>query len=106
MWVRSEPPRCTWPWHERWWSVAKQSGFDPDRLGDPTRLDPVVPRILDAPTAPQTSGFTEVKIIGVGGGGGNAVNRMIEADLRGVELAPVNTRAQAPSQSPPAHRIC
>ena len=37
----------------------------------------------------------EIKVVGVGGGGVNAVNRMIEADLRGVEFIAVNTDAQA-----------
>ena len=86
--------------------MAKQGGFNPDRLGDSARLDPVVPRILDAPAASQASGFTEVKIVGVGGGGGNAVNRMIEADLRGVEFVAVNTDAQALGQSLALHRLC
>jgi cell division protein FtsZ len=36
-----------------------------------------------------------IKVVGVGGGGGNAVNRMIEAGLRGVEFIAVNTDAQA-----------
>ena len=36
-----------------------------------------------------------IKVVGVGGGGVNAVNRMIEADLRGVEFLAVNTDAQA-----------
>ncbi|MEA3307808.1 MAG: cell division protein FtsZ [Elusimicrobiota bacterium] len=36
-----------------------------------------------------------IKVIGVGGGGGNAVNRMVEADIRGVEFVAVNTDAQA-----------
>ncbi len=35
-----------------------------------------------------------MKVIGVGGGGGNAVNRMIEEDLEGVEFIAVNTDAQ------------
>ena len=35
-----------------------------------------------------------IKVIGVGGGGVNAVNRMIEAGLRGVEFIAVNTDAQ------------
>ena len=85
--------------------MAKQGGFNPDRPGDSARLDPVVPRILDAPAASQASGFTEVKIVGVGGGGGNAVNRMIEADLRGVEFVAVNTDAQALAQSLALHRL-
>ena len=36
-----------------------------------------------------------IKVVGVGGGGCNAVNRMIEADLKGVEFIAVNTDAQA-----------
>ncbi len=36
-----------------------------------------------------------MKVVGVGGGGGNAVNRMIEEQLRGVEFISVNTDAQA-----------
>jgi cell division protein FtsZ len=35
-----------------------------------------------------------MKVVGVGGGGGNAVNRMIEEDLEGVEFISVNTDAQ------------
>src|SRR5881394_841159 len=35
-----------------------------------------------------------IKVIGIGGGGVNAVNRMIEAGLRGVEFIAVNTDAQ------------
>ena len=41
------------------------------------------------------SGSAEIKVIGVGGGGSNAVNRMIEADLSGVEFIVANTDAQA-----------
>jgi cell division protein FtsZ len=36
-----------------------------------------------------------MKVVGVGGGGGNAVNRMIEESLQGVEFISVNTDAQA-----------
>ena len=36
-----------------------------------------------------------MKVVGVGGGGGNAVNRMIEEQLQGVEFISVNTDAQA-----------
>jgi cell division protein FtsZ len=36
-----------------------------------------------------------IKVVGIGGGGVNAVNRMIEAGLRGVEFIAVNTDAQA-----------
>lgn len=36
-----------------------------------------------------------IKVVGVGGGGGNAVNRMIDAGLKGVEFIAVNTDAQS-----------
>ena len=39
--------------------------------------------------------FAKIKVIGVGGGGQNAVNRMIEEGLQGVEFISVNTDAQA-----------
>ncbi|MCB1008224.1 MAG: cell division protein FtsZ, partial [Acidobacteria bacterium] len=37
----------------------------------------------------------KIKVIGVGGGGGNAVNRMIAANLRGIEFIAANTDLQA-----------
>ncbi len=39
--------------------------------------------------------FAQIKVIGVGGGGNNAVNRMIAAGLKGVDFISVNTDAQA-----------
>jgi len=39
--------------------------------------------------------FAHIKVIGVGGGGSNAINRMIEAGVQGVEFITVNTDAQA-----------
>ena len=39
--------------------------------------------------------FARIKVIGVGGGGNNAVNRMIESGLRGVDFIAVNTDKQA-----------
>ena len=35
--------------------------------------------------------FANIKVIGVGGGGNNAVNRMIESGLQGVQFISVNT---------------
>lgn len=37
---------------------------------------------------------TKIKVIGVGGGGGNAVNRMVQAGLKGIDLIAVNTDKQ------------
>jgi len=43
----------------------------------------------------QIESFARIKVIGVGGGGSNAVNRMIEEGIQGVEFIAVNTDAQA-----------
>ncbi|HSN67676.1 MAG TPA: cell division protein FtsZ, partial [Thermoanaerobaculia bacterium] len=37
----------------------------------------------------------KIKVIGVGGGGGNAVNRMIQAGIAGIEFMVANTDQQA-----------
>ena len=42
-----------------------------------------------------TDALARIKVIGVGGGGGNAVNRMIEHGVQGVDFIAVNTDAQA-----------
>ncbi|KAH6837799.1 Tubulin/FtsZ family protein [Perilla frutescens var. hirtella] len=49
----------------------------------------------------------KIKVIGVGGGGSNAVNRMIESAMKGVEFWIVNTDIQAMKMSPvfPEHRL-
>ncbi|HKH67454.1 MAG TPA: cell division protein FtsZ, partial [Reyranella sp.] len=64
-------------------------------MADLSRTVSVVPQIMEAPRESQARGFTEVKIIGVGGGGTNVVNRMIETGVQGVEFIAVNTDAQA-----------
>ncbi|MBR6954146.1 MAG: cell division protein FtsZ [Clostridia bacterium] len=43
----------------------------------------------------EQSSFASIKVVGCGGGGNNAVNRMVEAGLRGVEFIAVNTDRQA-----------
>ena len=43
----------------------------------------------------QVESFANIKVVGVGGGGCNAVDRMIEEGLQGVEFIAVNTDAQA-----------
>ncbi|MDZ4669893.1 MAG: cell division protein FtsZ [Phototrophicales bacterium] len=40
-------------------------------------------------------GFAQIKVVGVGGGGGNAVNRMVNEGLGGVEFISINTDNQA-----------
>ncbi len=47
----------------------------------------------------EQSTFATIKVVGCGGGGNNAVNRMVDAGLRGVEFISVNTDRQALSQT-------
>ncbi len=51
------------------------------------------------------SGFAKIKVIGVGGGGSNAVNRMISLGLEGVDFIAVNTDAQALVKSMASKKI-
>eukprot|EP01018_Ginkgo_biloba_P012495 Gb_29948 [translate_table: standard] len=53
------------------------------------------------------SNEAKIKVIGVGGGGSNAVNRMIESEMKGVEFWIVNTDVQAMKMSPvyPENRL-
>ncbi len=44
---------------------------------------------------PNIETSAKIKVVGVGGGGGNAVNRMIESGIRGVEFIAINTDIQA-----------
>src|SRR3954451_17908576 len=83
----------------------QRGGFNPNRLADLTRTVSVVPQIMEAPRESQARGFTEVKIIGVGGGGSNAVNRMVEAGVQGVEFIAVKTDAQALQMSSAMRKI-
>lgn len=53
----------------------------------------------------QGSGFASIKVVGCGGGGNNAVNRMVEAGLRGVDFIAVNTDRQALTQSKAGTKI-
>jgi len=48
---------------------------------------------------------TKIKVIGVGGGGGNAINRMINANVQGVEFIAINTDKQVLSNSKATHKI-
>ena len=47
----------------------------------------------------------QIKVVGVGGGGGNAINRMVRSGLQGVEFLTINTDRQALSMSQATHKI-
>jgi cell division protein FtsZ len=57
------------------------------------------------PLQSDSENFALIRVIGVGGGGSNAVNRMIRAEMMGVEFIACNTDAQALLQSDAPHKI-
>lgn len=54
---------------------------------------------------PAIETFAQIKVIGVGGAGGAAINRMVEAGIEGVEFIAINTDAQALHHSKASHKI-
>jgi cell division protein FtsZ len=60
---------------------------------------------MDYNKQPQAETFARIKVVGVGGGGCNAVNRMINEGIQGIEFIAVNTDAQALTQSLAQKRV-
>jgi cell division protein FtsZ len=54
---------------------------------------------------PQIETFAKIKVVGVGGAGGAAINRMVEAGIEGVDFIAINTDAQALHHSKAAVKI-
>ena len=54
-----------------------------------------VPKSRNLEVTPEITPVANIKVLGVGGGGGNAVNRMIKSGLKGIEFISINTDAQA-----------
>lgn len=54
---------------------------------------------------PDIETFAKIKVVGVGGGGGNAVSRMVESKIKGVEFIAINTDAQDLHNSAPKTKI-
>ncbi|HEY4964733.1 MAG TPA: cell division protein FtsZ [Candidatus Saccharimonadales bacterium] len=54
---------------------------------------------------PAIETFAQIKVIGVGGAGGAAINRMVEAGIQGVDFIAINTDAQALHHSKAHHKI-
>lgn len=49
--------------------------------------------------------IVNIKVVGVGGGGGNAIDRMVESGMKSVEFVAINTDQQVLQKSKAAHRI-
>ena len=54
---------------------------------------------------PEIETFARIKVVGVGGGGNNALNRMIQSSIRGIDFVAVNTDAQALHYSQAAKKV-
>ncbi len=54
---------------------------------------------------PDIETFAKIKVVGVGGAGGNAVSRMIDSKIKGVEFVVINTDAQALHNSKAAEKV-
>ncbi len=61
--------------------------------------------IFEFEDAERNAQSARMKVVGIGGGGGNAVNRMIDENLQGVDFISVNTDAQALTRSKASHKI-
>lgn len=60
---------------------------------------------MDAHAQSSQESFARIKVVGVGGGGCNAVDRMLEEGMQGIEFVAVNTDAQALSMSKAPQRV-
>ncbi len=69
--------------------------MDPVNSSNPTSPDGANPANFRLTLAEEGRTGARIKVIGVGGGGGNAVNRMVQAGLEGVEFIVANTDLQA-----------
>src|SRR5690242_16365596 len=84
--------------------------FSTDTPRDPVDKEPGVPKEVDAFARPQRptsvysppslgaerfTGKPVIRVVGVGGAGVNAVNRMVEAEIEGVEFLAINTDLQS-----------
>ncbi len=47
----------------------------------------------------------QIKVVGVGGGGGNAIDRMIESGIKGVDFIAINTDQQALNRSMATEKV-
>lgn len=54
---------------------------------------------------PDIETFAKIKVVGVGGSGGNAISRMIDSKIKGVEFVAINTDAQALHNSKASEKV-
>ncbi len=74
----------------------------PENIMSPPAPAPPAPY---SPPPPEAVGAPQLRVVGIGGAGVNAVNRMIEAEVAGVDFVAVNTDAQSLQQSDADHAL-
>ena len=78
--------------------------FDPRRLSDRRRPENVVGNMFLGDHVAR-EGFTEIRVFGVGGAGNNAINRMVDAGMSGVDFVAVNSDAQDLARCSATHKV-
>jgi cell division protein FtsZ len=92
--MQSEGPRSGQQVQRDYRPTIEQPAFQTNR--QPMPVEPAPPsseRSATSRTYPQT--FARIKVVGVGGAGGNAINRMVEMGVDGIEFVSVNTDGHA-----------
>lgn len=82
-----------------------KGGFDPNRTVHKRRDQPIIPQILSPETPHLAKGFTEIKVVGLGGAGNNTVDRMIDTGVQGIDFIAVNSDVQALERSLARKRV-
>lgn len=91
--------------------TSRGMGTKRDDSGGDNEKKPSVPRtspkkqVEKAKSKPAEERLANIKVIGIGGGGNNAVNQMIESGLSGVDLVVVNTDIQSLKKSNAAEKL-
>ena len=72
---------------------------------DQIQKQPMRTRVRVTEIKPDIDTFAKIKVIGIGGSGGAAINRMVADNIRGVEFLAINTDAQALQQNKAPTRL-
>src|SRR3954454_11518691 len=99
--MEDQPPAPRTPSPEDRLRQAFSEDVPGDMLAPPEPPPPAPASAADYQwsSGPEPGGHPTLRVIGVGGGGVNAINRMIEAGVGGVEFVALNTDAQSLQQS-------
>jgi cell division protein FtsZ len=78
---------------------SKKTRSNPENTSRLITMDDLTPQVKPQSEPLEPSPQAVIKVLGIGGGGGNAINRMISAGLSGVEFVAINTDLQVLRQN-------